>query len=332
MDFDHGIRCPRPAGARAQHRTDRLPIVGPGTVVGTSSPVWPGRATVRPVSRAIQEAHRQADQAVRFEWGPTGAEAVGERASYAVVIDVLSFTTTLSLAVERGLTVFPYRWRDHRAAEYTRSRDAVLAIGRLEARSLKRGLGVSLSPAGMAAVTAAEAARIGRIVLPSPNGSTIAYGLRESGAVVVGGCLRNAEAVGELAGLAAGGRRDASCGGGRGTVAGRVAATGGRGSVGCRGRARRVCRGGSDRVQSRGGDGSGRVPGRTRPAAVGAGRLCERTGARRGRVRGRCHGRGRARRQSRSAGAGRRGVRTGDLIGTYFRRLSRLGAVLTVNG
>ena len=29
-----------------------------------------------PVSGTIQGAHRQADHAVRFEWGPTGAEAV----------------------------------------------------------------------------------------------------------------------------------------------------------------------------------------------------------------------------------------------------------------
>ena len=34
-----------------------------------------------------------------------------------------------------------------------------------------------------------------RLVLPSPNGSTIAFALAESGAQVVGACLRNAGAV-----------------------------------------------------------------------------------------------------------------------------------------
>ncbi len=172
-----------------------------------------------PVRGTIEETHRQADHAVRFEWGPAGAEAVSDGAAYAVVVDVLSFTTTLAVAVERGLTVFPYRWQDDGAADYARARDAVLAVGRLETQlgaapdpgaepshpprhaaktpadvTGRRVLGVpapvSLSPAAMARVTGVR-----RIVLPSPNGSTIAYRLRDSGATVIGGCLRNASAV-----------------------------------------------------------------------------------------------------------------------------------------
>ncbi|WP_246186791.1 2-phosphosulfolactate phosphatase [Microlunatus speluncae] len=165
----------------------------------------------------IEDAHRQADHLVRFDWGPTGAAAISADAAYAVVVDVLSFTTTLTVAVERGMTVFPYRWRDDGAADYARARDAVLAVGRFEILAVpasdpdqpaesshprrhaaesaadvpgRRGLGVSLSPAAMGRVVGVE-----RIVLPSPNGSTIAYGLQGSGARVVGGCLRNAAAV-----------------------------------------------------------------------------------------------------------------------------------------
>ncbi|HRD61661.1 MAG TPA: 2-phosphosulfolactate phosphatase, partial [Nocardioides sp.] len=55
-------------------------------------------------------AHRQLDHRVRFDWGPTGAAAIAEGADVAVVVDVLSFTTTLCVAVERGMTVLPYRW------------------------------------------------------------------------------------------------------------------------------------------------------------------------------------------------------------------------------
>ena len=57
-------------------------------------------------------AHRQAAHAVRLEWGPAGAAALTEdlgAGDVAVVIDVLSFTTTLVVAVERGITVHPYR-------------------------------------------------------------------------------------------------------------------------------------------------------------------------------------------------------------------------------
>ena len=33
-----------------------------------------------------------------------------------MVVDVLSFTTTLTVAADRGVMVFPYRWRDESAA------------------------------------------------------------------------------------------------------------------------------------------------------------------------------------------------------------------------
>ncbi len=125
---------------------------------------------------------------MRLEWGPTGAAAVADGCDVAVVVDVLSFTTTVSIALDRGMTVFPYRWRDSGAQAYAAERDAVLAVGRLEARHGQAG--VSLSPASMAAVEGVE-----RIVLPSPNGSTIASALSGLGCEVVGASLRNAAAV-----------------------------------------------------------------------------------------------------------------------------------------
>jgi 2-phosphosulfolactate phosphatase len=132
--------------------------------------------------------HRQAGHRVRFEWGPTGAEALAAGAGVAVVVDVLSFTTTLTVACERGITVLPFPWKDERAAAFAAERDATLAVGRLEARASRSG--VSLSPADMSRVTGIE-----RLVLPSPNGSSICALLARSGASVVGGCLRNRSAV-----------------------------------------------------------------------------------------------------------------------------------------
>ena len=133
-------------------------------------------------------AHAQASYGVRCDWGPSGAAAIAVGADLAVVVDVLSFTTTLTVALERGITVYPYRWRDDRAQAYADERDAVLAIGRFEQDDAK--VGVSLSPAAMSTVRGVE-----RIVLPSPNGSTIAFALAHSGTTVVGACLRNARAV-----------------------------------------------------------------------------------------------------------------------------------------
>lgn len=130
----------------------------------------------------------QAAYGVRLEWGPTGAAEV--TADVAVVVDVLSFTTTLSVAVEKGIEVFPFRWRDARATEHAVRHGATLAVGRFEARALRDSRHVSLSPAGLL-----EADGLERLVLPSPNGSTIAFGLADSGARVVGASLRNADAV-----------------------------------------------------------------------------------------------------------------------------------------
>ena len=119
--------------------------------------------------------HRQADYRVRFDWGPTGAAAIAAGADVAVVVDVLSFTTTLTVAVERGITVWPFPWKDERAAAYAEERDATLAVGRFEARD-GPGDAVSLSPAAMTRVDGVE-----RLVLPSPNGSTICARLAGSG-------------------------------------------------------------------------------------------------------------------------------------------------------
>jgi 2-phosphosulfolactate phosphatase len=136
----------------------------------------------------VEPGHRQERHAVRCEWGPTGARVVA--ADYAVVVDVLSFSTTVTCAVERGARVHPFRWRDDRAAELARDLGARLAVGRLEAR--EQAGQVSLSPASMSALAPGE-----RIVLPSPNGSTISHALHETGATVLAGSLRNATAVAE---------------------------------------------------------------------------------------------------------------------------------------
>jgi 2-phosphosulfolactate phosphatase len=101
---------------------------------------------------------------------------------------VLSFSTTVTCAVERGASVHPHLWRDQRAAALAGELGARLAVGRLEAR--EQAGEISLSPGSMAALQPGE-----RVVLPSPNGSSISHALLSSGATVVAGSLRNARAV-----------------------------------------------------------------------------------------------------------------------------------------
>ncbi|BAL91465.1 hypothetical protein AMIS_62450 [Actinoplanes missouriensis 431] len=131
----------------------------------------------------------QGDFGRRFDWGPGGAAAIAPGTAFVAVVDVLSFTTALTVAVEHGTAVLPYRWRDDSAAAAAARHRAELAVGRSAA-----GPGeISLSPATI--VAAASRRRIERLVLPSPNGSTISAGLAAAGVTVVGVCLCNAAAA-----------------------------------------------------------------------------------------------------------------------------------------
>jgi 2-phosphosulfolactate phosphatase len=127
----------------------------------------------------------QAGFAYRFEWGPHGVRTLAPVADVVVVVDVLRFTTAVTVAAERGAEILPYRWADDGAEAFAASHDAVLA-GHGDAAAL------SLSPRSIA-----DLARTGlRLVLPSPNGSALALAAREHGAShVLAGCLRNATAV-----------------------------------------------------------------------------------------------------------------------------------------
>ena len=78
----------------------------------------------------------QHDHAVRFDWGLPGALAVA--ADVCVVVDVLSFSTSVTIAVERGMQVFPFAWKDERAASYAARLGAVLAVGRRRRRRWRR--------------------------------------------------------------------------------------------------------------------------------------------------------------------------------------------------
>ncbi|WP_412537931.1 2-phosphosulfolactate phosphatase [Longispora sp. K20-0274] len=128
----------------------------------------------------------------RFDWGPIGADAVGPGAAVVAVVDVLSFTTALTVAADLGIEVWPYRWRDASAAGYAERHGATLAVGRSEVTGPDQ---VSLSPATIRCAT-----DVRRLVLPSPNGSTISHRLAATGATVIGVSLRNATAAAEWTG------------------------------------------------------------------------------------------------------------------------------------
>lgn len=118
---------------------------------------------------------------VRCEWGESAARSLASESDVIVIVDVLSFSTCVDVAVSRGGRVLPYRPNAPGASTFAQQRQAHLA--------LPRGEGTfSLSPATFRKLTSGES-----VVLPSPNGAmaTLAAG---SG-LVLAGCLRNAAAV-----------------------------------------------------------------------------------------------------------------------------------------
>jgi 2-phosphosulfolactate phosphatase len=133
--------------------------------------------------------------AYRLAWGPAGLAALAPHAAVVVIVDVLRFSSAVTAAVEAGATVVPARWADEQAAALAAGSGAVLAGRREEGRP-------SLSPTDLLTLRAGT-----RLVLPSPNGATIAVAAAgHADTAVLAGSLRNATATARRAReLAAGG-------------------------------------------------------------------------------------------------------------------------------
>jgi 2-phosphosulfolactate phosphatase len=115
----------------------------------------------------------------RCEWGLAGLLSLQESSDAVIIVDVLSFSTAVDIALSRGATVLPCRWKDDSAERFAAEQGAVLAGS--------RGAEYSLSPASLRSIPPGT-----RLVLPSPNGSTLALAATIP---VWTACLRNAPAV-----------------------------------------------------------------------------------------------------------------------------------------
>ena len=127
----------------------------------------------------------QGAYALRCEWGAAGIAALAPHCDAIVIVDVLSFSTCVDVALARGARVYPYQYRDASAADFARTVDAILAGPRSHECP-------SLSPTSLRHLPAGS-----RLVLPSPNGATLS---RLTGSLpTLTGCLRNAAAVAQAA-------------------------------------------------------------------------------------------------------------------------------------
>lgn len=128
---------------------------------------------------------RQSLADVRFDWGLPGAQATGEPGGALVIVDVLSFSTAVTIAAGRGTAIYPHSWPAPGIEAFAAAHDAALALPRRQASPSHPW---SLSPASLA-----DRPLPPRLVLPSPNGSAIAAAA--AGGHILAGCLRNATAV-----------------------------------------------------------------------------------------------------------------------------------------
>ena len=124
---------------------------------------------------------------VLCEWGLQGVRSLAPQSDAVIIVDVLSFSTAVDIAVARGAAIlpyqWPYRWKDASAESYASSKCALLAGSRGASAAY------SLSPASLESMRPGEA-----LVLPSPNGGTLSLAAAAL-TVTYCACVRNARAV-----------------------------------------------------------------------------------------------------------------------------------------
>ena len=131
--------------------------------------------------------YNQNEYDIRLEWGQKGVEQLSVISDVVIIIDILSFSTCVDIVTNNFASVIPYKWKDETAVDFAKSKNAILADHRRQ-----NSKSYSLSPTSLLNVKREE-----KIVLPSPNGSTLSLATRDT--LTLCGCLRNAKAVAEYA-------------------------------------------------------------------------------------------------------------------------------------
>lgn len=132
-------------------------------------------------------AFDQSEFDIRLEWGIKGVQLLAPISDVIIIVDVLSFSSCVDVALSRDTEVYPYPFYDDSAIAFAADRNALLA----SKRSKESGT-YSLSPASLQHLPSGSS-----LVLPSPNGSTLS--LNTGMAITYCGCLRNAKTVAQAA-------------------------------------------------------------------------------------------------------------------------------------
>lgn len=133
------------------------------------------------------ETPTQSTYEVRFDWAREGLKSIAPGAGVIVVVDAISFTTTVERAVSEGLQIVPFDGSGD-PADAAASADAALGSGRGQP-------GISLSPSSITAESAATIAPQTRVLMPSLNGSRLSAAAAEFSVPVIAATLRNRSAI-----------------------------------------------------------------------------------------------------------------------------------------
>lgn len=128
----------------------------------------------------------QSEFNIKLEWGLPGIEQLTPVSDVIIIIDTLSYSTCVDIAVSNGAAIYPYKYKDDSAIDYAKSVGAELA------NCDRNSSGFTLSPVSLINIPSGT-----KLVLPSPNGSTLS--LAAGNIPTICGGLRNAKAVAEYA-------------------------------------------------------------------------------------------------------------------------------------
>lgn len=125
----------------------------------------------------------------RVEWGLRGAREAAERGDITIIVDVLSFSSTVVTAVHYGAAIYPHPKNEH-AQDYAEKVQAKLILGRAEAAEIGFP---TLSP-----VSFGDKHKGQKFVICSLNGALCTWVASHVPALYMG-CLLNASAVADAA-------------------------------------------------------------------------------------------------------------------------------------
>ncbi|MED1205311.1 2-phosphosulfolactate phosphatase [Heyndrickxia acidicola] len=128
----------------------------------------------------------QSPYACRVEWGKRGAREAAERGDIMIIVDVLSFSSTVVSALRYGAVLYPYP-PDLNGKEYAEKLGAEYILGRAEAAKVGKP---TLSPVSFRSEHANK-----RYVLSSLNGAFCTWIASEVPALFIGSLLNASSAA-----------------------------------------------------------------------------------------------------------------------------------------